>query len=235
MKNLTIKKNVLNPFVLLLMAVSLLAAPAVTAQEKVKSGDLEELQDKNMDYLKQIHKIINDYPAFSYTYTIDDGEVEDVTVTGVEHDVDRKKLEVMLFDLKSNKNMMKAKANRIGVFYSVDEDAEYKGGRDDLQDKILNNMEYPEGAKDWGLEGTIFVKFVVDEDGNIPFATTSSDIETSMENYLTDLENQAVDAVKATSGEWEPGEVENVDVPSMAVVPVTFDFQKDPSLPVLIR
>ena len=235
MKNLTMKKKILSPFVIVLLIISFLAAPAVNAQEKVKSGDLEELQDKNMDYLKQIHKIISDYPAFAYTYTIDDGVVEDVTVTGVEDDVDRKRLEVMLFDLKSNKNRMKAQANRIGVFYSVDEEAEYEGGREELQDKILNNLEYPEDAKDWGLEGTIFVKFVVDEDGEIPFATTSTNIETSMESYLNDLKEQAVEAVKATSGNWEPGEVDNVGVASMAVVPVTFNFKKDPSLPALIR
>ncbi len=204
-------------------------------QETVNSmSDLEDLEDRNLDYLKQIHKIGKDYPAFSYTYTIEDGEIQDVSVTGVDDVVDMKRLEVAIFDLKSNKNMMKAQQNRLGVFYSVDEEPEYAGDME-LDRKILSNLKYPEEAKNWGVEGTVFVKFVVDEEGEIPFATTSSNIETSMESYLEDLERQAVEAIKATSGNWEPGKVNGVDVSSLAVVPVTFDFEKDPSLPALIR
>lgn len=130
---------------------------------------------------------------------------------------------------------MKTTANRIGVFYSVDEEADFEGGREALQETILSNLKYPETAKNWGMEGTIFVKFVVDENGNIPFATTTSNIETSMERYLTDMEEQAIKAIKATSGEWEPAEVENVEVASLSVLPITFDFEKNPTLPALIR
>ncbi|MEX2513376.1 MAG: hypothetical protein WD398_10765 [Cyclobacteriaceae bacterium] len=79
------------------------------------------------------------------------------------------------------------------------------------------------------------LEFVVDENGEIPFATTSSNVETSVDRYLDDLEEQAISAVKATSGDWEPGKVSGVNVASLAVVPVTFDFEKNPALPALIR
>lgn len=234
MKNLSTKKSV---FKLLTIALIMCMGIATRAQEnKSMSGsEMEKLADKNMDYMKQIHKIIKDYPAFSYTYTMNDGEVQDVTVTGVDNDIDRKRLEVVLFDLKSNKNMLKNKANRVGVFYSVDEEPTYKGGRDALERKIHSNLKYPREAKNWGVEGTIFVKFVVDENGEIPFATTSSNIETSMDIYLKDLQEQAVSAVESTSGNWEPGTVNGVKVASLAVIPITFDFEKNPMLPALIQ
>lgn len=235
MKKLTMRTSVFSLTTAIFFILSLGLTPVNAQEETYKGSEMEKMQEESMDYMKQIHKIVDEYPAFSYTYTIDDGEVEDVTVTGVDNDIDRKRLEVLLFDLKSKKNMMKNKANSVGVFYSVDKEAEYDGGREELQDKIINNLKYPEDAKDWGVEGTIYVKFVVDEDGEIPYATTSTNIETSMESYLNDLEEQAVEAVKATSGQWEPGEVNNVDVSSLAVVPVTFDFEKNPSLPALIR
>lgn len=230
-----LKNKSMKIFTSFILVFSMLALSSATAQDNKKSGDMEKVQDENMDYMKQIYRIVKDYPQFSYSYTFDDGEVEDVVVTGVEDEIDRKRLEVMLFDLKSNKNRIKNKPNRVGVFYSVDKAAEYKNGRDALEEKILSNLKYPEDAKNWGVEGTIFVKFVVDEDGEIPFATTSTDIETSMEVYLNELEEQAIEAVKATSGNWEPAEVDNVDVSSLAVVPVTFDFEKNPALPALIR
>jgi TonB family protein len=232
MKFLSSKKEFIKTVSIALVMMFSLSLFSANAQQAavITLDEMERLQDKDMEYMKQIHKIIKDYPVFSYTYTMDDGEVKDVTVTGVENVIDRKRLEVVLFDLKSNKNMLKNRANRVGVFYSVDEPAEYNG---EIDRTILNNLKYPVNAKNWGVEGTIYVKFVIDENGEIPFATTSTNIETSMESYLGDLEEQAVSAVKATSGKWEPAKVEGVDVASLAVVPVTFELEKHPSLPMM--
>ncbi|QIA09066.1 energy transducer TonB [Draconibacterium halophilum] len=234
MRLLRRKKDFFKAVPIALTMIFTLALFSANAQKMtvITVAEMEQMQDEDMDYMKQIHKIVKDYPAFAYTYTMSDGEVEDVTVSGVESVIDRKRLEVVLFDLKSNMNMLKNKANRVGVFYSVDQPAEYDG---DLDGTILNNLKYPQKAKNWGVEGTVYVQFVVDEEGNIPYASTSTNIETSMDMYLKDLERQAVSAVKATSGKWEPAKVEGVDVASLAVVPVTFDFEKDPSLPTLIR
>ncbi len=237
MKNLKAKISEMTLFSTVLLILSLMVS-TVNAQkdnEISSQKELEELQDVNMEYLKQIHEIIKDYPAFSYMYEMEDGRIEDVEVTGVDNTVDKKKLEVILFDLKSNRNKIKNQANRIGVFYSVDEQAKYEGGREVLQRKIKSNLNYPEEAQNWGVEGTVFVKFVVDENGEIPFATTASNVETSMETYVEDLEQQAVSAIKATSGDWECGKVEGVDVASLVVVPITFDFRKDPSMRAFIR
>ena len=128
----------------LLLSATLFSA---NAQEitLVTIGDMENIQDQNMDYMKQIHKITKNYPAFSYEYTTEDGKVTDVTVTGVEHNMDRKRLEVVMFDLESSKNMLKNKPKRVGVFYSVDDPAEYKG---DLNTTLISNLKYPAEAKD---------------------------------------------------------------------------------------
>ncbi|WP_375586023.1 energy transducer TonB [Cyclobacterium xiamenense] len=220
-------------FLFLLMLSA--GAQAQQGDSDLSGSELERMQDRNMNYMFQINEIIKDYPAFSYSYKMKDGKLDDVVVTGVDNEIDRKKLEVVLFDLKSNRNKMKTTANRMGVFYSVDEEADFEGGREALRTTVLSNLKYPETAKNWGLEGTIFVKFVVDENGEIPFATTTSNIETSVERYLKDMEEQAIKAIKATSGEWEPAEVENVEVASLSVLPITFDFEKNPTLPALIR
>ncbi len=235
MKNVQVKKSVKNLGIFMLILFSL-SALSLHAQESSPDdfGEIENMQNENMDYLKKIYKIINKYPAFSYTYTLEDGKVKDVNVTGVENHLDKKRIEVVLFDLKSNKNELKSKANRIGVFYSVDKEAAYKQGKEALQDDLYENLKYPEDAKDWGVEGTIFVKFVVDENGKIPFATTAEDIETTMDFYVDDLKKQAISAIKATSGNWEPGKVNGVNVPSLAVLPVTFDFKKNPTIPALL-
>ena len=213
----------------------LIQSTVYSQQESLSQSELEEMQDVNMNYLFQINEIVKDYPAFSYSYSMKDGNLEDVTVTGVDHGIKRKQLEVILFDLKSNRNKMKSSANRLGVFYSVDKEASFEGGEDALENTVLDNIKYPDGARNWGLEGTIFVRFVVDANGEIPYASTTSNVDTSVEIYLEDLEEQAIRAIKATEGEWEPAEVENVKVASLSVLPITFDFEKNPTLPALIR
>jgi hypothetical protein len=192
---------------------------------------LESVLDENYAFLKKINRIIKEYPDFSYEYEIIDGEVKNVTVKGVDYELDKKRLEVLLLDLKSNRNEIKNKESRIGVFYAPDQQARFKNGQEELQRKLLGSLEYPEGAENWGVEGTIFVKMVVDENGEIPYATTSSDVNTSIESYITDLENKVIEAVKLTSGQWIPGKVDGVAVPSFVTLPVTFKLETHPTLP----
>ena len=229
------RKNVLSVSGFILTIILFSSMPLSAQDYSYGFGDLEGLQDQNMEYVKDIQRIIDKYPDFAYSYQMEDGKVKSVTVTGVGETMDKERLEVMLFDLKSNKNKIKGKANRIGVFYSVDKEPRFKGGQEALQDQIISNLKYPEEAKDWGVQGTVYLKFVVDDKGDIPYATVSEDINTDMESYVEDLENQAVSALKTTDGEWIPGSVDGVKVPTLVVLPVTFDFEKDPALPALIR
>lgn len=209
----------------------------VYSQENGKTNyaQLEELQDIKMDYIKKLNKIANKYPLFSYQYTYDNGKVKDVTVTGVDNEVDVKEIKVKLLDLQSNKNKLQNKANRIGVFYDVDKRAKYKKGEDELYNNLRKSLAYPEGAKDWGLEGTLYTRFVVDENGNIPYASTVNDIKTNMKFHEEDLTKQAISAIKTTSGDWEPGTVDGVKVPSFIVIPITFDLKRNPSIRTWLR
>jgi hypothetical protein len=192
------------------------------------------MQDESMDYVKQIYEIAEDYPAFAFEYEFENGEIKNVSVTGVDDELDKKKLEVVIFDLQANRNKMKNKENRIGVFYSTDTKPEYVNGREELRSTIQENLNYPDDAKNWGVEGTVYVKFVIDDNGEIAFITASEDMESSQEFYIKELKRIAIQAVKTTSGDWKPAEVEGIDVASLMVVPVTFDFRKHPFIPVLL-
>ena len=230
------KKTVTSLFALVFMMFTVLGTSAQKhMHNKYQISELERLEDENMDYMDQIYQIVKNYPAFSYTYNLEDGKVSDVVVEGVDNNLDRKRLEVVLFDLKSNKNMMKNKANRMGVFYSVDEEAEYENGWESLKREVLSNLDYSDEIKNWGVEGTVFVKFVVDENGEIPFVSTSTNMDSSMDMYVDRLEKEAADAIIETSGEWEPSEVEGEEVASLVIVPITFDIEKHPFLPAMIR
>lgn len=216
----------------LLITLIFIPYQQVEAQDKELSYIyLEEVQDENVEILHRIYRITRDYPAFSYEYEFEDGELKNVVVRGVDDDMDRKRLSVMLMDLKSNRNKIKNTQNRIGVYYSVDKEAKPVGGEEEFRREIQRHIVYPENAENWGVEGTLFGMVVVDENGEIPFVAINEDVETSREDLLNDLEQELVAAIKETSGEWDPAKVEGVKVPSLVVVPVQFDVQANPFLP----
>lgn len=224
------KKFYLETILLALGFFTIVAFAPVNAQEKrvKKSYSVNTMQDQHMEYSDQLKEIIEKYPAVAFKYSIEDGKVQDVVVTGIDDEIERKQLEVVLFNLNSHRNMVKPTDDRVGVFYEIDKHAMYEDGEEALNEEILSNLEYPEEAKDWGVEGTIFVKVIVDDNGKIPFVTTDTNIDAPVEAFLEDLEEQAIEAVHETSGEWEPAEVEGVEVASLAVIPITFDLEDHP-------
>ncbi|WP_304235586.1 TonB family protein [Jiulongibacter sediminis] len=53
------------------------------------------------------------------------------------------------------------------AFFSVEENPEFPGGTSAMYEFIAKNMKYPEEALEKGLEGRVFVKFVILKDGQI--------------------------------------------------------------------
>lgn len=234
MNNLMKRIVVVTPIFILLFFLTSYSLNAQELAENTLTG-IKKLPNQNMSYMKDLNKIIRQYPHFSYSYKMNDGKLSSVTLTGIENKPELKRIKVVLVNLKSNENMIKSKANRLGVFYTVDKFAHYKGGQMAFDNQLHNNLTYPQDAKNWGVQGTIYVKFVVDANGKIPFITTSDAINPREQPYVKDLESQAVDAVKSTSGHWNAGEVNGVKVPSLVSVPITFDIKPDPDIPAMIE
>ncbi len=83
------------------------------------------------------------------------------------------------------------------------------GGLDGLQARV----QYPEFARRAGVEGTVFVRFVVDERGNV------SDLE--VQRSPNDLLSEA--AVKAIrESRFEPGQQRGRPVKARFTLPVRF-------------
>lgn len=62
-----------------------------------------------------------------------------------------------------------AGAHAIGqqVFEEPDVQPEFPGGQAAMNKFITSNIQYPAAAKDKGIEGTVVVQFVVEEDGRL--------------------------------------------------------------------
>ncbi len=96
-------------------------------------------------------------------------------------------------------------SNRTGVYYVSESEPEPKMGYKRFYDKLHNELSYPEKVKDRGVEGTVYVKFVVDSDGEVSNAILSDDIDA--DDYLVKaLQKEAKEAVLATSWLLETGQ-----------------------------
>jgi hypothetical protein len=98
-----------------------------------------------------------------------------------------------------------------------------------------SNLDYPEDAKEWGVEGNVYVKFVVDSNGDISHADTVEDIDSDVSRFVTEMKENAKKAVMSTSGEWEPAVAHGQEVASWVVLSVSYQIEPNPALPVFIR
>lgn len=91
----------------------------------------------------------------------------------------------------------------------LDKMPEIKGGIKEL----AKNIKYPETAKKDGIMGRVFVKAIIDENGNVE----NTEVEKGVNE---DLNAAAISAVKLTK--FTPGENDGKKVKSEVTIPIKF-------------
>lgn len=103
------------------------------------------------------------------------------------------------------------------VFYIVEEMPEFPGGDIALRKFIDENLKYPVDAREKGIQGKVFVSFVVDSLGNV----VRPKIMRSVDPVLD------AEALRVTTSlpKWKPGKQRGKAVSVSFTVPVTFALQ----------
>jgi protein TonB len=99
-------------------------------------------------------------------------------------------------------------------FYRVDKEAQFKGGLEALARYLQLTVKYPSEARRRGIQGTVFVTFMVDERGAV------RDWEV-VKGLSADCDAAALNAV-ASMDEWIPAEYKGVPVKSRFVILINF-------------
>ena len=100
------------------------------------------------------------------------------------------------------------------VYLFLDKQPEYKGGYESLMKDIQANMYYPRDARRAGIEGTVYVTFVIDKEGKIVDAEVLKGIDAECDQ----IARRAVTKLKP----WIPGMVRNKAVFVRFNLPVKF-------------
>jgi protein TonB len=102
------------------------------------------------------------------------------------------------------------------IFTVVEEMPEYPGGMGDLMKYLQNNINYPQVEKEAGIQGKVFVKFVVNPDGSISNTEVLRGVAGG-----EGLSKEAVRVVKSMP-KWKPGKQNGRTVPVYFNLPINF-------------
>jgi len=103
------------------------------------------------------------------------------------------------------------------VFFIVEDMPEFPGGELALRKYIANAIKYPVIAQENGIQGKVYVTFVVDKDGSISDARIARGVDAS-------LDKEALRVV-GTLPKWKPGKQRGKPVRVSYTVPINFVLQ----------
>lgn len=104
------------------------------------------------------------------------------------------------------------------AFTVVEKMPEFPGGNDKMMEFISSNIKYPEAAQEQGIQGRVFVQFVIEADGSVSEAKILRGIGGG-------CDEEAVRVVMLMP-KWIPGEQKGEAVRVMFNIPINFTLAK---------
>jgi len=103
------------------------------------------------------------------------------------------------------------------VFYKVDEMPEYPGGEIAFNTKIAREIKYPIEAMENGVQGKVYVSFIISKEGNVTEPTIARSVDPA-------LDREALRVI-GTLAKWTPGKNDGEPVNVSYTVPLNFVLQ----------
>jgi len=101
------------------------------------------------------------------------------------------------------------------IYVVVQEPASFLGGMSELYKEVGEALRYPADARQRGIQGKVFVEFIVDKDG------TLRDIKAIKGPHIL-LNEEAERVMRMMKYDWTPGKVKGKPVAQKMVLPLSF-------------
>lgn len=142
----------------------------------------------------------------------DDAEIEDeLEIEDTEAD------EETMIDVSPVVQAEEEEEEESKVFFIVEDMPEFPGGEVALRQFIANAINYPVIAQENGIQGKVYITFVVNTDGSITDARVARGVDPS-------LDKEALRVVN-TLPKWKPGKQRGEEVRVSYTVPINFVLQ----------
>ncbi|MCW0482721.1 energy transducer TonB [Gaoshiqia sediminis] len=149
----------------------------------------------------EVLTIVDDDTEIEDELELEDTEADDQTVIDVAPVIQREEEE----------------AEESEVFFIVEDMPEFPGGELALRKFIANAIKYPVIAQENGIQGKVYVNFVVDKDGSVTNARIARGVDAS-------LDKEALRVVNSLP-KWKPGMQRGKAVRVSYTVPISFVLQ----------
>jgi len=103
-------------------------------------------------------------------------------------------------------------------FKLVDKEPKLINDEKDIFNFIIENVKYPDEAKETGIQGRVVVEMVILEDGSICNLNVLNRVNTL-------LDNESIRVVSLTNKKWTPGEIDNKSVKTYVCIPFNFKLK----------
>ena len=127
---------------------------------------------------------------------------------------------VINYDMGTQDTIKKSKAGseeKLEPLLVVEQMPNFPGGETELYKYLQKNIQYPASAKNSGITGTVYVRFIVDNKGKISNVTLLRGIGGG-------CDEEAIRVVKEMP-DWTPGKQNGKSVPVYFTLPVKFILQ----------
>jgi len=101
------------------------------------------------------------------------------------------------------------------IFSSVDTKPEFLGGQSALRMYIAINVSYPQYARENGIQGDVYINFVVDEKGEMDGVYVYKGVDPI-------IDKEALKVISGMDLKWKPGILDGKKVKVLFTIPVTF-------------
>jgi protein TonB len=135
-------------------------------------------------------------------------------ISGIDQVSDKQKVSKMHYQIHTLREQMFGLPDASGTYTMVDDQPSPEEGLQAFFTYIQKNLKYPEQARQMGIEGKVFVEFVVDDNGAITEVKALKGIGAGCdEEAVRVLQNAAA---------WNPGRLNGNPVKVRMILPITY-------------
>ena len=180
---------------------SLLRQTEIVEEEMVEITKQEEQKPQPVEVPKQTTQL---------EIVQDDVEVEDIDINA---EVDQQEVIEEYVPVEVEEEEVQEQE----IFQIVEEMPSYPGGEQKLMEFVAKNIKYPQIARETGIQGRVFVGFVVEPDGSV------SNVKV-LRGIGGGCDEEAMRVVKSMP-KWKPGKQRGKAVRVSYMLPVNFKLQ----------
>lgn len=214
-----------------LIPVFVIGLVAISCEDQVKSELNVTSNDYPEEIVAQLKQLKIDYPGDEYL-VIEENEagkekLKNLNIQNIGHGEEFKNVKLIYTNptaegpgrsfvilIKGAGKQVKTKNENTKIYEAVENPPTFPGGLPALREYISNELHYPPQARRLGIQGKVFVQFVVDENGKVSDALV-------LDGIGAGCDAEAVRVV-ANSPNWKPGKQDGIAVSVRYIIPINF-------------